>query len=247
MWLSSSPVPGIPAARRPALASAIAVGSPDATAERGLANINIRVHAYRILLALLLALPRAAAAAPPAARPFCASRLTSSRFTASPLHTRRSLPLLFFAGGTAASCCLLALLLSLAPSPPLLPTLLSTPFRLTPFRLLFDSARHPLPAMRRGLVLFLLANLIIIGVLVNYVFTLITLLFEDCSADAINVAELPPLNSTLIDPRPQLIPKIIHQTYVNDSIPAIWQPAQQSCIDLHPDYEYMVGGPCVAA
>ncbi|EKG09054.1 hypothetical protein MPH_13964 [Macrophomina phaseolina MS6] len=34
------------------------------------------------------------------------------------------------------------------------------------------------------------------------------------------------------------IPKIIHQTYANTSIPDHWKPAQQSCLDLHPDYEY---------
>ena len=40
-----------------------------------------------------------------------------------------------------------------------------------------------------------------------------------------------------------VIPKIIHQVYLgwdNEVIPVQWQEAQQSCIDLHPDYEYMV-------
>lgn len=94
--------------------------------------------------------------------------------------------------------------------------------------------------MRRGLVIFLLINILIIGILVHSVFTLLTLLFEDASADAISNAELPPPNSTLIDDRPQLIPKIIHQTYKNTTIPAHWREAQQSCIDLHPDYEYIL-------
>jgi mannosyltransferase OCH1-like enzyme len=96
--------------------------------------------------------------------------------------------------------------------------------------------------MRRGLVLFLIVNLAIIGLLVNYVFTLITLLFDDCSADAISTAEIPAPNSELIDQRPQLIPKIIHQTFQNESIPLKWKEAQQSCIDLHGDYEYKVCG-----
>ncbi|KAL1614921.1 CSG1/SUR1-like protein [Diplodia seriata] len=34
------------------------------------------------------------------------------------------------------------------------------------------------------------------------------------------------------------IPKIIHQTYANRTIPDHWKKAQQSCLDLHPDYEY---------
>lgn len=94
--------------------------------------------------------------------------------------------------------------------------------------------------MRRGLVVFLVVNLIIIAFLVRSVSTLLSLLLEDASADAIHRAELPSPNSSLIEQRPQLIPKIIHQTYINESIPEVWQDAQQSCIDLHPDYEYIV-------
>lgn len=94
--------------------------------------------------------------------------------------------------------------------------------------------------MRRGLILFLVCNLIIIGFLVNFLFTLITLLFEDCSADAIRSVDIPAPNSQLIDSRPQLIPKIIHQTWQNETVPEKWQKAQQSCLDLHGDYEYKV-------
>ncbi|KAG0641678.1 nucleotide-diphospho-sugar transferase [Tuber brumale] len=92
--------------------------------------------------------------------------------------------------------------------------------------------------MRKGLILFLVCNLIIIGFLVNFLFTLITLLFEDCSADAIHSVDIPAPNSQLIDSRPQLIPKIIHQTWQNETVPEKWREAQQSCLDLHGDYEY---------
>ena len=54
----------------------------------------------------------------------------------------------------------------------------------------------------------------------------------------------------LVDQDPELqinatvvIPKIIHQVYLgwdDKEIPLQWQEAQQSCIDLHPDYEYLV-------
>jgi len=92
--------------------------------------------------------------------------------------------------------------------------------------------------MRRGLLCLLLINFAFIGVVVHYVFTLITLLFDDCSADAIHSVDIPPPNSALIDARPKLIPKIIHQTWANDSIPEVWQEAQKSCLDLHQGYEY---------
>ncbi|KAL1590681.1 hypothetical protein WHR41_00704 [Cladosporium halotolerans] len=94
--------------------------------------------------------------------------------------------------------------------------------------------------MRRGAVLFLLCTTAIILFLVHSVWTLLTLLVADGSEDAISKAELPAPGSPLIDTRPQLIPKIIHQTYINTSIPEVWREAQQSCLDLHqaPEWEY---------
>ena len=94
--------------------------------------------------------------------------------------------------------------------------------------------------MRRGLAFFLAINLSLIAFLVYQVSTLLTLLVEDASADAIHSVEIPAPNSPSIANMPQLIPKIIHQTYVNESTPEIWREAQQSCIDLHEDYEYRV-------
>ncbi|APA07946.1 hypothetical protein SS1G_00432 [Sclerotinia sclerotiorum 1980 UF-70] len=92
--------------------------------------------------------------------------------------------------------------------------------------------------MRRGTLIFLVINFIIIGFLVNAFSTLISLLFTDGAADAIHRSEIPAPGSELIETRPQLIPKIIHQTYINSSIPERWKAGQQSCIDLHDDYEY---------
>lgn len=97
--------------------------------------------------------------------------------------------------------------------------------------------------MRKGVVIFLSINVLIIIFLIRSVFTLLTLLVEDGSADSIHSAEIPAPNSPLIDSRPQLIPKIIHQTYVNDSVPEHWREAQKSCVDLHEDYEYKVRFP----
>ena len=70
--------------------------------------------------------------------------------------------------------------------------------------------------------------------------TLLSLLIEDASRDAILRSEIPAPNSSLLDTRPRLIPKIIHQTYINESIPEAWVPAQKACKDLHPDYEYVM-------
>jgi mannosyltransferase OCH1-like enzyme len=97
--------------------------------------------------------------------------------------------------------------------------------------------------MRRGLLIFLLVNLLILSFLIRSVSTLLALLVEDAAADAIHRAELPSPNSSLIEHRPQIIPKIIHQTYKNETIPEVWQDAQKSCIEMHPDYEYIVRQP----
>jgi mannosyltransferase OCH1-like enzyme len=99
--------------------------------------------------------------------------------------------------------------------------------------------------MRRGTIAFFVINLVIIAFLFNAFSTLISLLFEDASADAIHRGEIPAPGSDRLENRPQMIPKIIHQTYINSSIPEQWKPGQQSCIELHDDYEYMVCLPCV--
>ena len=100
--------------------------------------------------------------------------------------------------------------------------------------------------MRRSLTIFLALIVLFVIIAVHQVFTLITLLFEDASADAIPHAELPAPNSSLVDnPKlPPMIPKIIHQTYINASIPPQWKEAQQSCLDLHQGWEYKVCGSC---
>jgi mannosyltransferase OCH1-like enzyme len=35
-----------------------------------------------------------------------------------------------------------------------------------------------------------------------------------------------------------LVPRIIHQTWKTEVIPERWAAARQSCIDLHPDWEF---------
>jgi mannosyltransferase OCH1-like enzyme len=92
--------------------------------------------------------------------------------------------------------------------------------------------------MRRGVVLFAICATAILLFLVNQVWTLLTLLVKDGHEDIISKAELPELGSKPTNKQSQIIPKIIHQTYINTSIPEVWQEAQKSCIDLHPDWEY---------
>jgi mannosyltransferase OCH1-like enzyme len=90
---------------------------------------------------------------------------------------------------------------------------------------------------------FGLIVLIVLYLIIRPVFTLLALLFEDEFPDAIPARDIRSANSTSTEP--SLIPKIIHQTYKHSDIPAVWREAQQSCIELHPDYKYIVREPCV--
>lgn len=91
--------------------------------------------------------------------------------------------------------------------------------------------------MRRGVLLFLLFNLAVIGFLIHSVWVLLELLVYDGSEDAITKAELPAPGSALDDGKQQMIPRIIHQTYKNASIPEVWKEAQASCLALHTEKE----------
>jgi len=94
--------------------------------------------------------------------------------------------------------------------------------------------------MRRGTSIFLIAIVLIVGYLTYACSTLISLLFESGAAYAISASEIPAPKSDVADKRKQIIPKIIHQTYINSTIPTQWQAGQQACKDLHPDFKYIV-------
>lgn len=91
--------------------------------------------------------------------------------------------------------------------------------------------------MKRELRWMLIVNGAIILFLVYQVSDLLKLLYDDSNTDAITDFELNSFNETT----EQMIPKIIHQTYKNESIPLGWNQTQQSCINLHKeDYKYIL-------
>jgi len=95
-------------------------------------------------------------------------------------------------------------------------------------------------------IIFLLISIIILLIWLSttHLPVLLSILLEGPPGDAIRRTEVPLEGPALDRNQTFLIPKIIHQTYANSSIPKTWAEAQQSCIDLHPDYEYKVrGGP----
>jgi inositol phosphorylceramide mannosyltransferase catalytic subunit len=92
--------------------------------------------------------------------------------------------------------------------------------------------------MRRPLLILILVVCALVGSAVYMVSTLIGLLFETGLGSAINPDSLPSRSQWSEDHRP--IPKIIHQTWKNETIPETWSIAQYACLDLHPDYQYIV-------
>lgn len=73
--------------------------------------------------------------------------------------------------------------------------------------------------------------------LVYQVSDLMTLIYDDTFQDSLLSVDL---NPTEENKRPELIPRIIHQTYINNTIPEKWREGRQACIDLHPDYQYIL-------
>ena len=90
---------------------------------------------------------------------------------------------------------------------------------------------------RRGPILFILAVVVVVGILLHRSRFLIGLLFEDGSRNAIYPAVILAQDQSEAN---QLIPKIIHQTYKNASLPTVWVEQQRQLLELHEDYEYMV-------
>ncbi|ANB15855.1 mannosylinositol phosphorylceramide synthase catalytic subunit SUR1 [Sugiyamaella lignohabitans] len=100
--------------------------------------------------------------------------------------------------------------------------------------------------MRKDLKLMLIVNGLIVLFLITQVFDLMTLLIDDSFKDAIVESELTPVKYTKqadgeeTPDRKLIVPKIIHQTYKNETIPEPWLAPQKSVRDLHPDFEYIL-------
>ncbi|KAK9466836.1 nucleotide-diphospho-sugar transferase [Lipomyces arxii] len=94
--------------------------------------------------------------------------------------------------------------------------------------------------MRRpfAIPLFILGLIVVVGVIIT--FNYITLLFDSVTDNTIDFENVTFDKSTGMaqTANPQLMPKIIHQTWKNDTVPEQWKSAQESCLSLHPDFEY---------
>ncbi|CAD6649326.1 HN1_G0023690.mRNA.1.CDS.1 [Saccharomyces cerevisiae] len=90
--------------------------------------------------------------------------------------------------------------------------------------------------MRKELKYLICFNILLLLSIIYYTFDLLTLCIDDTVKDAILEEDLNPD----APPKPQLIPKIIHQTYKTEDIPEHWKEGRQKCLDLHSDYKYIL-------
>jgi mannosyltransferase OCH1-like enzyme len=93
-------------------------------------------------------------------------------------------------------------------------------------------------SVRRRPRTFALLLLFNFALILHNMLPLLRLLSEDGSFNSINAMEL--ISNPQISKNLLLIPKIIHQTYNNWSIPLKWQKAQNRTRTSHEDYEYKV-------
>lgn len=94
---------------------------------------------------------------------------------------------------------------------------------------------------RRGTIIFFCLTISIISLLFYRSRLLIALPFEDGAEDAIYPAHIvPQFPSPVPATQTPLIPKIIHQSWVNESIPKQWRAEQQAVKDLHLGWQYML-------
>lgn len=92
-------------------------------------------------------------------------------------------------------------------------------------------------------LLYVLPVVIILGACIARLRGFLHLFFEHSGVKLTQQAALDAYDDNATHPRPQLIPKIIHQVFHNwkdagnETLPADWAEVRQTCVDLNPDFE----------
>ncbi len=97
--------------------------------------------------------------------------------------------------------------------------------------------------MRRQVVLHLIGIILFVTYVLFLLSTVVRTILLDITPYALSKEELAVSGLRPHDYGATFIPKIIHQVYLgfdNKVMPLEWEEARQSCIDLHPNYEYKV-------
>lgn len=94
--------------------------------------------------------------------------------------------------------------------------------------------------MKLELKILIFGNLFAVLFATYQLLDLFSLLHDSPRINPLSEADIAPIPSGAAPDPPFVIPKIIHQTYKTEQIPDKWINEQQSCIDLHPDYKYIL-------
>lgn len=98
--------------------------------------------------------------------------------------------------------------------------------------------------MLRQSVLQVASVIILVGFFLLYLFsTVLRTILLDIVPYALSKEDVAVTRSQTLNNGATGIPKAIHQVYLgfdNKVMPFTWETARQSCIDLHPSYEYKV-------
>jgi hypothetical protein len=106
----------------------------------------------------------------------------------------------------------------------------------------FLKKRLGLPRIKRLTGYLLLVDLVLVGLLLHSLEPLITLLYRNQELFGHQISIPFNRSSDLFNqPNEAVVPRILHQTCANDTIPGIWVSSQQSCIEAYSDFEYKVG------
>lgn len=94
-------------------------------------------------------------------------------------------------------------------------------------------------AVRKTSAFLLLTDLVVLGLLLAILHPLISLLWRNNERFGPRDV-FPPGERTEVRNSTRLIPRILHQTCANETIPAKWAEAHASCKNAYADFEYMV-------
>lgn len=97
----------------------------------------------------------------------------------------------------------------------------------------FISSKHKIS-------LLFIADLVLLGFILHILSPLISLLRHNKELFPARVSITSSDVPKSFTSRDDQIPRILHQTTKNDTIPSIWADSQASCLKIYSNYEYMV-------
>ncbi|KAF4998992.1 hypothetical protein FGRMN_2791 [Fusarium graminum] len=109
----------------------------------------------------------------------------------------------------------------------------------SPYELLLPKVSRYTKITRKA-VWLLIADLVLLGVILHTLSPLISLLQHNQELFPARFRVTAGHVSKTLTPGDRQIPRILHQTTKNETIPAIWAESQASCLEVYSGYKYML-------